>query len=215
MKKLSTYFSAVLCVLALALGLTACGGSKNSWLLPTFEIEGTNYTVEHVTNEEEDFEFPLDGVKLDHAIFKSEGVLEYAWVIYNGSREIVGWIDMPGGYESDKKGKYHYGFSTYTDNGVYGYFTPYVTLILKSSDLAVFENVEVTSDSGPVSTEDNPPFKAIDKYGNYDMMTGEIIAPANVDDFVCRSYTIDLTNVDPKTATSLTITLDLDGAQIG
>ena len=120
MKKTSICISVILCVLLGVTCLTACS-ANTKWIRPEISIENQGYTVEHVTNMQEDFEFPIKGVKLNHSNFETERLLEYSWIIKNSKGEVVGWIDIGSGYESDKKGNYKYGYCASEGNGIYGF----------------------------------------------------------------------------------------------
>ena len=148
MKKIIFCFTTALCVILSTVFLYACAkGTK--WLRPHFTFDREDVTVKFLDNTEEDFNFPVEGLKLDHSNYERERLLEYCWFIYNGD-DIIGWIEAGNGYDNNKKGDYKYGYCTSYANGVYGYHTPSFMVVLKTTDLTIFDHLEITSDYGSV-----------------------------------------------------------------
>lgn len=211
MKKILSCFSLTLCVILGTASLAACG-NKTKWLRPNFAYTGDEFTVEFVNNAEKDFEFPVEGLKFDHSRFTGENILEYGWVIYNGDRELVGWIEAGNGYDVDKKGKYNYGFSPSTNNGVYGYSNTSFLVVFRSTDLSIFDRLEITSDLGSVAiiTEVDPnPMSGTRRYSRYDEQTGDTLPSAGAENVVCCLYSLELESIDPKGPDTINITLSL------
>lgn len=197
MKKKNSVIMATICALVCAFGLTACG-SKSKWITPSFSVSQVGYTIELITNTDQDFEFPIEGKKLDHSHFTEQKSLEFAYVIFDSKRNIVGWIEA-GGYDMDKKGNYTIGYSTSTNNDETAYWGASFVLILKSTDLSVFDVLEVTTSCGRITRSDA--FTGKDCYQYLDDETGEMIVPEGCTQFVGCWYSLNLHELDWKTIT--------------
>lgn len=216
MKKFISCFSLMLCVLLGAICFSACG-STGKWITPEFEIENQGFKIELVTNAEADFEFPIKNVKLDHSKYE-ENVFEYVWAIKNATtNELVGWIEASGGYEGDKNKGFKYGFSPSYANDVYTFGTNSVCVILKSTDLSIFDNLNFTVNIGNLyKVEDNNPFSATKRYTEeYNPEVGGEIKPLEgSQNFVCCNYIADLTGIEPKNIDTIKFNLNIPGLVI-
>lgn len=210
MKKIISSFALALCVILGTVSLTACG-NEIRWLRPNFTYAGDGITVKFVNNEKKDFEFPIEGLKLDHSNFTSQRTFEYSWVLYNDAQEIVGWIEAGNGYDFNNKNRY-YGFSTTIVNGVNGYENTTFVVVLKSTDFTIFDNLKITTDRGSVSvlTEaDQNPISATKRYMYYDEASNQEVPRAGSEKFVCCFYSLKLASINPKKAKTINLTLSL------
>ena len=210
MKKILSFISLVLCALLCSAFIAACG-SNSKWLTPEFTFEGEGLSVEFVSNREKDFEFPIEGLKFEHSQFADSEIFQYGWVIYNADRELVGWIETGSGYETDNKGNIKYGFSPMTSNGVFGYPDTIVTLIVEDTDLTVFDGLEIKADCCSVTkaTGFDNPVKGSDRFTSYDEQTNSTKPSKGSENFVCCSYMLKISEVDPDGPETIKITFSL------
>lgn len=228
MKKFLSGFSLALCLLFGAVFFTACGGGSD-WAKPNFDIQNDDYEIVFTTNEEEDFVFPIEGIeKLDHAQYLNDR-FQYTWLIKNTSNnEMIGWIETGSGYEGTVKDGFKYGYSTSTNNGVYEFNGSSITIYLKTTDLSVFENMELTADVGvlekwiPASGFETNPYSASQFHNHYDETIwnpateryGDNVPNQGANDFVCYKYFIDMSGVNPKTTKDVNFSLNLPNLHI-
>lgn len=208
MKKSLLFIVMIICIAVGVCCLTACNQTNEDWLLPEFSMSGEGYSVELTTNIENDFEFPIGGLKLDHGKISQE-MLEYCWVIYDGNNEIAGWIEISGGYSTPKKGQYKYGFAASTSNGVYGYGKPGINLVLRGTDTAIFDSITMTSDIGSISKSGSAA-SATERYSNYDEAENVMRPYPNSGNFVFCSYELDIEGIKPSDISSVIITVNLN-----
>lgn len=211
MKRILSFISLALCVIFSTVFIAGCG-SSTKWLQPNFNYNGEGLTVEFVTNAEKDFEFPIKGLEFEHSKFDDERILEYGWIIYNGEHEIVGWIEAGNGYDINKKGNYKYGFSTSYNNGVYGYSDTNFCLVLKSTDLTIFDRIEFTSDYGSIALikdMDYNPVRGSFRYTHLDEELNRMVPNAGAENFVCCLYALKLDSIDPDETKTINITFSL------
>lgn len=207
MKKILACASLFLSIVIGTVCLAACGSSAK-WVCPEFSFDNDGLTAELVTNIEEDFLFPIEGLKLDHSQAE-QGMLEYRWIIYNGD-EIVGWIETNGGYEGHSDGKYKFGFSAENNNGVYSFSNQSLCVVLKSTDVSVFNSLQIMLNHGTASvSEGTPPSSATQRYSYFDEATNEIKHQAGAENFVFCFYTINFEGINPNEVENLKIVLKL------
>lgn len=214
MKKLLSCFSLMLCVLLGTVCFTACG-STEKWITPEFTINNEGYKIELITNAEQDVELPISGVKLDHSKYE-ENLFEYKWVIKNTTTsEIVGWIDADGGYSGDKNKGFKYGYTPSYSNDGYTFGTTGICVILKSTDVSIFNNMEFTVNHGTlekvIGEENNPnPYSATKRFYDYDPeVGGEFIPWEGSQNFVCCNFIMNFEGIDPDTIETIEYTLNI------
>ena len=211
MKKFLACFSTALCVIMGTACLSACAKSTE-WLRPHFTFDREGVTIKFLDNTEEDFDFPIEGVKLNHSNYERENIVEYMWVIYDGDN-LIGWIEAGNGYDNSKKGDYKYGYCTTYADDVYGYHSPSFLVVLKSTDLTVFDYLEITSDYGSVeklSSDDiNNPFSATERFNYYDEQLNEMKPAAGSASFVCCFYNIILEDIEAPGIKDIHFTLSM------
>lgn len=210
MKRFLSCISIALCAAVCAVFLTACG-SPTQWLTPNVVFDGDELTVEFATNMEKDFVLPVEGQTLDHSRFVDERVVQYCWALYNSKHELVGWVEAGNGYDINKKNELIYGYGTGYNNDEYGYFTHLVCVTLKTTDLDVFDNLELSTDCGTIKKTaelDKNPMRGTDRFAVDDPTTpGQLKPAAGGEKVVCCLYTLDLSSVDPNGPRTMTITL--------
>ncbi len=190
------------CVTSLALitafSLAACGGDPSSeYVLPSLSVAGNAYTVAHITNMEQDFEFPIEGVKFEHSKFTDERALEYGWVLYDNNRNIVGWFeDLSNGYE-EKGGKWYYGYSPSYNNDVYTFGANTFALFWKTNDLTEFEKISFTTNHGTITRNNDPCGPASEKYSG-----------AGAENFSYCTYIFDLFGIEPNEVQRIDIVIN-------
>ena len=193
MKKILACFSTALCVLMCTAFLSACY-KGTEWLRPHFTFDREGVTIKFLDNTKEDFDFHIEGQKLDHSNYERERLIEYVWIIYDGDN-LIGWIEAGNGYDnSNKKGEYKYGYGTSYANEVYGYHSPTFLVVLKTADLTVFDSLKITSDYGSVEimpTDGIPnPCSASERYFVEDAEENRQRPAQGSENFVCCTYNI-------------------------
>ncbi|MDE6275566.1 MAG: hypothetical protein K2M75_03400 [Clostridia bacterium] len=210
MKKVLSCITVVLCVLLFAACFTACA-STNKYVTPEFSIENQGYTVEFLTNMEKDFDFPIKGLKLNHANFERERCIEYSWIIKNAQGETVGWLESDGGYDFDKKGNFKFGYSPSTNNGVYSFGVQHIVLVLQG-DISVFDGITMQTNCGTISKADMDqanPYSATQRYMIYDQENNIEKPMEGSQGFVCYHCELDLTALEVKDVNSIKISFNI------
>lgn len=215
MKKKWMIFSLALCMMFGAICFTACG-SSTMYITPEFTITNEGYKIELVTNRYEDYDLQIEGQKLEHSKLISEDCFQYKWIIKKTeSDEFVGWIETGGGYEGSIKKGFKFGYSPFNSNGVLTYGCRSVSIFLKTTDLSVFDDMEFSVNVG-TSTKaqfDNPCNASL-IFREYDQDSGEFIVADGAENFVCVSYTHDLSDIKPKTIKNISYTLNFANLSI-
>jgi len=198
--------------ISLAMGtlvaVTACGSSEKC-ILPTVSIDKSDFSIECVTNMEQDFNFPIEGVSYKNSAFQ-EGTLEFTWVIYNTDRDIVGWFEGLGTGYSHNHGKWKYGIFPSYNNDVYCFSNTSFTLFLKGSRLEQFDQISFTSTVGTITrrTDDDACGKASYKYNTgRDAETGEYIPMQGAEKYTYCDYMMNFDGIDPNEVESIEITM--------
>lgn len=196
MKKCISFIAMVLCALTAGVCCTACGTTTH-WVEPDFYFDKDGYSVELVTNLGQNVDMPVSGLELRREKFDNERILQYKFLIYDSDHNLIGWIEDINGYDVDKKGNYTIGYCTSVGNGVTAYWGSDFTIVLKSNDLSIFDQLTVTTSCGNITRRD--PMPATQRYVDYNTETGETTPAAGSENYVCCSYTLNLHELDWKT----------------
>ncbi len=204
MKKSFSLFASILMTAC----LTSCS-TKDKWVVPSFEMTSNEYKTKFVSNAEEDYNFPISGLKLSNANYDL-GVFEYSWVIENSKNEVVGWINAGNNY-SENNGKFNYGYTTTKYNGQLILDSTNLIIFLKG-DESVFTDSDVSINVGTIEKSFNEPIKGSGLYS--ELCESNPQAKIDADKFVYMSYFPSFIDIDPSTIENVTFTLAFPNLKI-